>query len=198
MLLEPPTKVSQDHINLDVREIEPMLQAPRHGRWRPGRARASRSRTAARCTSAQATLAEAPQLMGYMKRVMEVDHDFYDVVGARVYAELAGWYRKPAEGPLHARRAHRRRMGRVLQRPADERGHQHQPALRGARRGQPHRRDHVLHQVLLRLRDPQATRSSGPPTRATTAGTAGASAWRSRPIRGRMSSTSWAARACST
>ena len=28
MLLDPPTEVSQDHINLDVREIEPLLQGP--------------------------------------------------------------------------------------------------------------------------------------------------------------------------
>jgi hypothetical protein len=32
-------------------------------------------------------------MMGYMKRVMEEDHDVYDVVGARINAELAGWHR---------------------------------------------------------------------------------------------------------
>jgi len=47
----------------------------------------------------EATLAEAPALMQYMKRVMDVDHDFYDVVGARVYAELAGWYRSRLKDP---------------------------------------------------------------------------------------------------
>ncbi|HEX9230846.1 MAG TPA: hypothetical protein VF869_02970 [Jatrophihabitantaceae bacterium] len=31
MLLESPTKVSQDYITLDVREIEPLLQAPPMG-----------------------------------------------------------------------------------------------------------------------------------------------------------------------
>ena len=31
MLLEPPTKVSQETITLDVREIEPLLQAPPMG-----------------------------------------------------------------------------------------------------------------------------------------------------------------------
>lgn len=98
MLLEPPTKVSQDHITLDVREIEPLLTAPPMGvqSW-PGASIALKDgRT---MYIREATLAEAPQLMGYMKRVMEVDHDFYDVVGARVYAELAGWYRNRLKDP---------------------------------------------------------------------------------------------------
>jgi hypothetical protein len=98
MLLEPPTKVSQDHINLDVREIEPMLQAPPIGMqpW-PGASIALKDgRT---MYIREATLAEAPQLMSYMKKVTEVDHDFYDVVGARVYAELAGWYRNRLKDP---------------------------------------------------------------------------------------------------
>jgi hypothetical protein len=30
---------------------------------------------------------------------MDEDHDFYDVVGARVYAELAGWYRHRLKDP---------------------------------------------------------------------------------------------------
>jgi hypothetical protein len=30
---------------------------------------------------------------------MEQDHDFYDVVGARVHAEIAGWYRKRLKDP---------------------------------------------------------------------------------------------------
>ena len=47
----------------------------------------------------QARLEEAPKLMGYMKRVMEVEHDFYDIVGARVYAEILGWYRNRLKDP---------------------------------------------------------------------------------------------------
>ena len=37
MRLESPTKVSHDHINIDVREIEPLLQGPAStmARW-PG------------------------------------------------------------------------------------------------------------------------------------------------------------------
>jgi hypothetical protein len=47
----------------------------------------------------EAKIEEAPMMMAYMKRVMEVDHDFYDIVGARVYAEIVGWYRKRLKDP---------------------------------------------------------------------------------------------------
>jgi hypothetical protein len=46
-----------------------------------------------------ARLEEVPVLLEYVKKVMEVDHDFYDIVGARVYAELLGWYRKRLKDP---------------------------------------------------------------------------------------------------
>jgi hypothetical protein len=46
-----------------------------------------------------ARLEEAPMMLAYMKRVMEVEHDFYDIVGARVYAEILGWYRKRLKDP---------------------------------------------------------------------------------------------------
>jgi hypothetical protein len=32
---------------------------------------------------------------------MEVDRDFYDIVGARVYAEILGWARKRLKDPFH-------------------------------------------------------------------------------------------------
>ena len=98
MLLETPTKVSQDHITLDVREIEPLLRGPAMGMqpWPGASIKLKDGRT---MYIREATLAEAPALMQYMKRVMDVDHDFYDVVGARVYAELAGWYRSRLKDP---------------------------------------------------------------------------------------------------
>ena len=37
--------------------------------------------------------------MAYLKRFLEVDHDFYDIVGARVYSEVLGWYRKRLKDP---------------------------------------------------------------------------------------------------
>jgi hypothetical protein len=47
----------------------------------------------------EAALDEAPEMMAYMRHVMDTEHDFYDVVGARVHAELAGWYRKRLKDP---------------------------------------------------------------------------------------------------
>jgi hypothetical protein len=47
----------------------------------------------------EAKLEEAPMMIAYMKRVMETEHDFYDVVGARVLAELLGWQRKRLKDP---------------------------------------------------------------------------------------------------
>jgi hypothetical protein len=98
MLLETPTKVSQEHIDIDVREIEPLLQAPPIGMqpWPGASITLKDGRT---MYIREATLDEAPKMMDYMKRVMDVDHDFYDVVGARVYAELAGWYRSRLKDP---------------------------------------------------------------------------------------------------
>ncbi len=98
MKLEPPESVSEEKITLDVREIEPLLQAPPMDLkpW-PGAVVALKDgRT---LFIREAKLEEAPALLGYMKRVMEVDHDFYDIVGARVYAEILGWYRHRLKDP---------------------------------------------------------------------------------------------------
>ena len=98
MKLEPPEQVSEQQITIDVREIEPLLQAPPMDLkpW-PGAVVALKDgRT---LYIRQARLEEAPKLMGYMKRVMEVEHDFYDIVGARVYAEILGWYRQRLKDP---------------------------------------------------------------------------------------------------
>jgi hypothetical protein len=96
--LEPPEKVSEEKITLDVSEIEPLLQAPPMNLkpW-PGAVVALKDgRT---LYIREARLEEAPKMLGYMKRVMEVEHDFYDIVGARVYAEILGWYRKRLKDP---------------------------------------------------------------------------------------------------
>ncbi len=98
MYLEPPEKVSQEQITLDVREIEPLLQAPPMDvpAW-PGAMITLKD--GRKMYIREAKLSEAPMMMEYMKRVMESDHDFYDVVGARVYAEIVGWYRKRLKDP---------------------------------------------------------------------------------------------------
>jgi hypothetical protein len=100
VFLEPPTDVSQDHIDLDVREIEPILQAPPMGMapWPGAQITLKDGRT---MLIREATMDEAPEMMRYMRKVMAADHDFYDVVGARVHAELCGWYRKRLKDPYH-------------------------------------------------------------------------------------------------
>jgi hypothetical protein len=96
--LEPPEQVSEQSITIDVREIEPLLQAPPMDLkpWPGAMVALKDERT---LYIRQARLEEAPKLMGYMKRVMEVEHDFYDIVGARVYAEILGWYRQRLKDP---------------------------------------------------------------------------------------------------
>jgi hypothetical protein len=96
--LEPPEQVSEQQITIDVLEIEPLLQAPPMDLkpWPGAMVALKDGRT---LYIRQARMEEAPKLMGYMKRVMEVEHDFYDIVGARVYAEILGWYRSRLKDP---------------------------------------------------------------------------------------------------
>jgi len=47
----------------------------------------------------EAKLEEAPMMLEYVKRLLDVDHDFYDIVGARVYLKFWGWYRKRLKDP---------------------------------------------------------------------------------------------------
>jgi hypothetical protein len=98
MFLNPPEKVSQETITLDVREIEPLLQAPPMGMlpWPGAMITLKDGRT---MYIREARLEEAPAMMAYMRQLMDQDHDFYDIVGARVYAELLGWYRKRLKDP---------------------------------------------------------------------------------------------------
>jgi hypothetical protein len=98
MRLEPPEKVSKEEITLNVRDIEPLLQAPAMDLkpWPDAMITLADGRV---MYIREAKVEEAPLMMDYMKKLMEVDHDFYDVVGARVYAELIGWYRKRLKDP---------------------------------------------------------------------------------------------------
>lgn len=98
MRLEPPEKVSEEQLTIDVREIEPLLQAPPMDcpRWPGAQVKLKDGRT---LYIREAKIEEAPMMGEYMKRVMEADHDFYDIVGARVYSEILGWYRKRLKDP---------------------------------------------------------------------------------------------------
>ena len=98
MKLEPPEKVSEEKITLDVREIEPLLQAPPMD-IKPFPGAMITLKDGRTLYIREARLEEAPKMLAYMKKVMEADHDFYDIVGARVYAEILGWYRKRLKDP---------------------------------------------------------------------------------------------------
>lgn len=98
MLLEPPTNVSQDEITLDVREIEPVLQGPATT-FEPWPGAMITLRDGRTLYIREASLEEAPEMMAYMRQVMDTERDFYDVVGSRVHAEIAGWYRKRLKDP---------------------------------------------------------------------------------------------------
>ena len=98
MNLEPPENVSQEEITINVREIEPVLQAPAMD-LKPWPGAMITLKDGRVMYIREAKMEEAPMMIAYMKRVMEVDHDFYDVVGARVTAELLGWYRKRLKDP---------------------------------------------------------------------------------------------------
>ena len=41
----------------------------------------------------QASRSDVPAILQAVKPTLEIERDFYDIVGARVYAELLGWYR---------------------------------------------------------------------------------------------------------
>jgi len=90
---ELPCKASQEVLQIDAREIEAMLQGPKLDippfpecqlKLKDGRTLYIR----------EAKLEEVPAMLGYMEKLMKVEHDFYDIVGARVYSEILGWKRK--------------------------------------------------------------------------------------------------------
>lgn len=93
MILEPPVKVSQEKITFDVRELEPLLQ-PLPMDVPPFPPCYCQFKTGEKMVIRPARAEELPDLIQAVKPLLDVDHDFYDVVGARVLAELLGVYRK--------------------------------------------------------------------------------------------------------
>jgi hypothetical protein len=100
MRLEPPEKVSEEKLTIDVREIEPLLQAPPMD-LKPWPEAMITLKDGRILYIREAKMEDVPLMLGYMKKVMEVDKDFYDIVGARVYAEILGWYRQRLKDPFH-------------------------------------------------------------------------------------------------
>jgi len=95
---ELPTKASQEVLEIDAREIEAMLQGPKLNvppfpeamlKLKDGRTLYIR----------EAKIEEVPAMLTYMEKLMKVEHDFYDIVGSRVYSEILGWKRKRLKDP---------------------------------------------------------------------------------------------------
>jgi len=99
MKLEPPVPVSQRELTFDVSEIEPLLQAPPMG-LKPWPEAMMTLKDGRILYIREAIPEDVPAMLGYMKKVMEVEKDFYDIVGARVYAEILGWHRKRLKDPF--------------------------------------------------------------------------------------------------
>lgn len=98
MKFELPTKASQEVLEIDAREVEAMLQGPKLNipafpeamlKLKDGRTLYIR----------EAKVEEVPAMLSYMEKLMKVDHDFYDIVGSRVYSEILGWKRKRLKDP---------------------------------------------------------------------------------------------------
>ena len=102
MRLDPPENVSEQQLTIDVREIEPLLQAPPM-QLKPWPEATIQLRDGRTLFLRQAKEEDVPLMLEHMKKVMEVEHDFYDIVGARVYAEILGWYRKRKIGRASCR-----------------------------------------------------------------------------------------------
>lgn len=98
MKLKTPCDVTQQELTFNVEEIEPILQGyPMDLQpWPGAMIQLKDGRT---MYIREAKPEEAPIMLEYMEKVMKTPHDFYDIVGARVYAEILGWYRKRLKDP---------------------------------------------------------------------------------------------------
>ncbi len=98
MLREIPEKVSQEKITFDVRELEAIL-APPPTTMPPFEPCFIKLKDGSRMVIREARKDEAPKMLEFIKKMIDVDHDFYDIVGVRVYAEILGWYRNRLKDP---------------------------------------------------------------------------------------------------
>jgi hypothetical protein len=98
MKFELPTKASQEVLQIDAREVEAVLQGPAL-KLKPWPGATVELKDGRKLFIREARLDEVPAMLTYMKRLLDVDHDFYDIVGARVYSEILGWYRRRLKDP---------------------------------------------------------------------------------------------------
>jgi hypothetical protein len=98
MKKEVPEKVSQNEVVFKVEEIEPLLSGPAMDlpHWEPMYITLPNGRT---MVIREMKKDEAPLLFPLLKKLIDTDHDFYDIVGVRVYAELLGWLRNRLKDP---------------------------------------------------------------------------------------------------
>jgi len=99
MKLDPPTKVSKDTMEIEVSELEPILQGYPMDLPKFPEAYIT-LKDGQKLYVREATEADVPLMLEYMEKIMKVDHDFYDIVGVRVYGEILGWYRKRLKDPF--------------------------------------------------------------------------------------------------
>ncbi|PKO12558.1 MAG: N-acetyltransferase [Chloroflexi bacterium HGW-Chloroflexi-10] len=98
MKFELPCKTSQEILQIDAREVEAMLQGPALNipKFPEAMLTLKDGRT---LYIREAKMEEVPAMLGYMEKLMKVEHDFYDIVGSRVYSEILGWKRKRLKDP---------------------------------------------------------------------------------------------------
>jgi len=103
MKIVPPEPVSEEQLSIDVREIESLLQPPpmELKPW-PEAMIPLKQRDGSEkyLYIRQAKPEDVQPLLHFMKKVMEIGKDFYDIVGARVYSEILGEYRKRLKDPF--------------------------------------------------------------------------------------------------
>lgn len=98
MKLKTPCEVSQSQLTFDVEEIEPILQGyPMDIPAWPGAMITLKD--GRKMYIREAKVEETPAMLSYVEKLMKTEHDFYDIVGARVYAEILGWARKRLKDP---------------------------------------------------------------------------------------------------
>ena len=100
MKKQPPVKVSQSEIVFKVEEIEPILSGSPMilPPWSPMFIELPNGK---KMVIREMRKDEIPLLLPTVKNLLDIDHDFYDIVGARVYAELLGWLRNRLKDPYN-------------------------------------------------------------------------------------------------
>ena len=98
MKKEVPVKVSQEKITFDVSELEPILCGPSStiAPFEPAYVELKGKKMVIRALRKE----EAPIILNEVKKMVEKETDFFDIVGARVYAEVLGWMRNRLKDPF--------------------------------------------------------------------------------------------------